>query len=203
MVGWASASVAERGPITWGAADPDVVVAARGGCQESFVELYDVMAERVRRAAERILRDRHAAEDAVQDTFLAVLEGLGELSDPGAFEGWVMRIARFKAISAARRRDRCAPSLRVHFDDDERSRDFGLVVHRSGAAEPRPVTVVMIRSAYEEMSSCVRETLRLKYREGLSCEAIAREQGVSIGCVKTRLHRGRRELYDAIGRRAR
>ncbi len=73
-------------------------------------------------------------------------------------------------------------------------------MHRSGAAEPAPLTVLLLRAAYAELSDCVRETIRLKYRDGLSCEAIARHHGVSLSCVKTRLHRGRREMYRALDR---
>jgi DNA-directed RNA polymerase specialized sigma24 family protein len=93
--------------------------------------------------------------------------------------------------------------VRVHLEDDRRVGNAEVVVHRSGAAEPGPLTVTLIRSAYRELSPEVRETVHLKYREGLSCEAIARAQGVSVSCVKTRLHRGRRDLYAAIDRRVR
>ncbi len=117
MIGWANVGVAERRPIAWGLADPDVVSAAQRGCERSFETLYDTLSERVRRTAACILRDEHATEDAVQDTFLAVLQGLPGLSDPGAFEGWVLRIARYTAISAARRRDRYTTSCDVHDDE--------------------------------------------------------------------------------------
>lgn len=218
MIAWADAGVAERRETAWrttdggaargrgtdwGQTDPSVVRAAREGCEESFATLYDGMSGRVRRVASRILGDAHAADDAVQDTFLAVLQGLPGLGDPAAFETWVLRIARHKAISAARRRLRFATSAHVHRDDSFLAEAGPGVIHRSGAAEPAPLTVLLLRSAYGGLSSCVRETLRLRYREGLSCEAIARTQGVTLSCVKTRLHRGRRDLYAALDREVR
>jgi RNA polymerase sigma-70 factor (ECF subfamily) len=199
MIGRASGRVAEGRPA-WTSTDPEVVSAAQGGCTRSFERLYQRMSGRVRRTATRILRDEHAAEDAVQDTFLAVLQGICALSDPGAFDGWVLRIARYKAISIARRRERLAPSSQVHEDDSDLGSAGACVVHRTGTAEPGPLTVLLLRSAYEGMPWILRDTLRLKYREGLSCEAIARRHRVSLSCVKTRLHRARRELYRALGR---
>ena len=199
MIGWANGVLREARP-GWVTSDPEVVCAAQEGCAESFEVLYTALAKRVRRAAVRILRDEHAADDAVQETFLAVLEGLCALADPGAFDGWVLRIARYKAISMARRRDRCTPSSQVHADDGMLGMDGQAVVHRSGSAEPAPLTVLLLRATFDELPAELRETLCLKYRDGLSCEAIARHQGISLSCVKTRLHRGRRDLYRALQR---
>jgi len=190
--------VGERVPAAWGGTDPAVVSAASGGSEDAFTLLYRSLSQRVRRAALRILRDEHAAEDAVQDTFLAVLEGLPRLEDPRAFEAWVLRIARHKALSAVRRTVRCSPSWVVHTDETRVGPHGPGVVARSGAQEPGPLSVVLLRAAYGDLRSCVRETLRLRYGEGLSCQAIARRHGVSVACVKTRLCRGRRDLYDAV-----
>ncbi len=186
----------EERPPDWERTDPCLVDAARGGCEASLGTLFECVGGRVRRTTRRILRDEHAAEDAVQDTFVAVLTGLRRLEDPHAFDGWVLRIARNVAINAARRRSRCVPSPYVHADDHghvvgER------VLARSGCAEATPLGATLLRAQYASLSSLVRETLELRYGAGLSCEAIARRQGVSIAAVKTRLHRARADLYAA------
>jgi len=189
--------VRESRSPAWGNTDPNVVVAAQGGCMRSFASLYTTLGERVRLTAVCILRDDHAAEDMVQETFLAALEGLPRLADPASFEPWLMRIARNKSISAARCRDRLAPAAHVHRDDGGRGAGAPAVVSRWGSEEPRPLTLLMLRSTYEELPGRIRHTLRLRYGTGLSCADIALRQGISVACVKTRLHRGRAALYSA------
>jgi len=164
---------------------------------QSFSSLYLTLGERVRRTAVCILRDDHAAEDMVQETFLAALQGLPKLADPASFETWLMRIARNKSVSAARRRDRMAPASYVHRDDAGEGPGAPTVVSRWGTQEPGPLTILMLRAAYRDLPSRIRKTLRLRYGAGLSCAVIAGRLGVSVACVKTRLHRGRSALYAA------
>jgi RNA polymerase sigma-70 factor (ECF subfamily) len=189
--------VGEGSRPAWGTTDPAVVVAAQQGCKRSFSTLYAHLGERVRLTAVRILRDDHAAEDMVQETFLAVLEGLPRLADPLSFETWLMRIARNKAISAARRRDRLAPSAFAHGDDLRLGANGPAIVSRWGTEEPRPLTVLLVRTTYRDLPHKIRGTMRLRYIEGLTCAEIAARLEVSVVCVKTRLHRGRSALYSA------
>ncbi len=190
-------SFREGGAPSWGTTDLDVVIAAQQGCARSLSTLYTTLGERVRRTAVCILRDDHAADDMVQDTFLAVIEGLPRLADPASFESWLMRIVRNKSISAARRRDRISPSAYAHTDDTRLGATGPAVVSRWGTEEPRPLTVLLLRAAFRELPGHVRKTLRLRYGAGLTCAEIAARLGVSVVCVKTRLHRGRSALYSA------
>ncbi len=77
--------------------DAELVRATLAGDRKAFGEL-------VRRyqtgacAARAVVRDRHAAEDAAQEAFLTAYAKLGELRDPTAFGGWLLRIARQKSL---------------------------------------------------------------------------------------------------------
>ena len=90
-----------------------------------------------------------------------------------------------------------APSGAVHRDDSEFGSGGDGVVSRWGTEEPRPLTVLMLRAAYEDLPPRIRQTLQLRYGAALSCAQIARRLDVSVMCVKTRLHRGRAALYAA------
>lgn len=175
-----------------------VVRCAQDGCPRSFGELYSAMYDRVLAAAARTIRDRHEAEDVTQEAFLLAFRSLGGLSDPAAFEGWMLRIARNAAVNSSRRAARCRPSRRVHDDSVDGDRDLTRVVMRKGTAEVAPDALSRFRTEYRGMAPALRRTLEMRYEMGLPCVEIAAEQGVSVSCVKTRLHRARQVLSDAL-----
>jgi RNA polymerase sigma-70 factor, ECF subfamily len=176
---------------------PALVERARAGCEQSFGALFARLRERVRRVAFRILRDEHEAEDAAQEAFFAAYRGLGRLDDAARFEPWLLRIVTNVAINRRRRNARCRPAPRVHDESLDGARELGRVISRSGAAEPSPVALALLRAEIEALGRDVRETVELRYQRGLSCSRIARTQGVSLSCVKTRLHRARHRLAEA------
>lgn len=171
---------------------------ARSGDVEAFSRLYGELHWKIRTAAFRLIHDEHEAEDTAQDAFLTAYRSLPRLVDPVAFEAWLLRITRNRAVDRGRQMARCRPSLRAHDDSADNAAGEPRVVRRSGVAEPSPASVAIVRGTFEEMSPPLRETLRLRYEKGLSCEEIARKKGVSIMAVKTRLFRARRALRSAL-----
>jgi RNA polymerase sigma-70 factor (ECF subfamily) len=168
------------------------------GCEAAFARIYVEMRPTVKSAAYRLIGDEHEAEDTAQDAFLAAFRCLPRLADPVAFEAWLMRITRNRAVDRRRGMLKCRPSERAHDDASDASPDLPRVMRRSGVAEPSPQSVAMLRGTLDEMSSAMREALRLRYVRGLSCEEIARRKGVSVMAVKTRLFRARRRLRAAL-----
>ena len=71
-------------------------------------------------------------------------------------------------------------------------------MRRTGAEEPGPEALTRFRDEFENLSAAVRETVRLRYQSGLSVKSVARVQGISRSCVKTRLHRVRERLREAM-----
>jgi len=179
--------------------DPEVVAAARRGSSDAFATLHALTEQRVRSAVRRLVRDSQDAEDAVQETFLAVFRALPRLADVGAFDGWMLRIARNAAINSLRKTGRERPSLRAHDETMDGAPGMPRVVRRSGSQPPCPRASALLSAALDEMPSAVRETLRHRYEHGLSCAEIADRLGVTQSCVKTRLFRARRALRGTLG----
>jgi RNA polymerase sigma-70 factor (ECF subfamily) len=174
------------------------VTQAREGSEAAFARIYVEMRPTVKSAAYRLIGDEHEAEDTAQDAFLAAFRCLPRLADPVAFEAWLMRITRNRAVDRRRGMMKCRPSERAHDDASDASPDLPRVMRRSGVAEPSPQSVALLHGTLDEMSSAMREALRLRYVRGLSCEEIARRKGVSVMAVKTRLFRARRRLRAAL-----
>jgi len=145
----------------------------------------------VRGLAARLLEDEHAAEDVVQDTWLAALQrgpgkgAPGEVGDRSGLRPWLAVVARNIALKRRRgdlaRRDRerrvAEPEAIAPDDEVERLRQ------QQSLAE-----------AVLGLSDPYRSTLVLRYFDGLSTHAIARKRGVSQAAVRQHVSRGLRML---------
>lgn len=174
------------------------VAHAQSGDDAAFARIYNELRPKVRNTAYRVIGDEHEAEDTAQDAFLSAYQCLPRLCDPASFEAWLMRITRNRAVDRRRSMLKCRPSERAHDESSDRAPELERVVHRSGVAEPTAESVAVLRAAVSSMPPGMRAVLRSRYVRGRSCEQIAREDGVSVGAVKTRLFRARRLLRAAM-----
>lgn len=159
---------------------PAVVTAARRGDRVAFAELY----RRFHRAVHGVVLARVAYRDAadlVQDVFAAALERLPQLGEPAAFPGWLLAIARNRAID----------HLRVQRPTDELTDVPGEV--------PRAAEVAQVLAALRDLPDAYQETLILRLVEGLSGPEIAEQTGLSPGSVRVNLHRGMKLLRERLG----
>jgi RNA polymerase sigma-70 factor (ECF subfamily) len=163
-----------------------LVEAARAGDRAAYAELY----ERFRGAVHGVILARVSradAQDLVQDTFVAGWTRLDDLRDAAAFPGWILEIARRRAIDHARRSKRTPAEL-----DDEAS--------ARASVEPTPTAeakqaLALLRSLPETY----RETLILRLVEGLSGPEIAAICGMTPESVRVNLCRGMKLLKEKLG----
>lgn len=148
---------------------------------------------RVYRLAYRLTGNPHDAEDLTQDVFIRVFRSLHRFQ-PGTFEGWLHRITTNLFLDGARRRQK------IRFD--------GLV---DGAAErlpsggPTPSEQLAdagldhdIAAALSALSPEFRAAVVLCDIEGLTYEEIAAVLDIKLGTVRSRIHRGRAQLRQAL-----
>jgi len=159
---------------------PAVVAAARRGDRAAFAELYRRFHRAVHGVVLARVRYRDAA-DLVQETFAIALERLPQLGDPAAFPGWLLAIARNKAID----------HIRGQKPTDELS---DVPVEAARSAEVAQVLV-----ALRGLPDAYQETMILRLVEGLSGPEIAEQTGLSPGSVRVNLHRGMKLLRERLG----
>ena len=157
-----------------------IVVAARDGDRGAFAELY----RRFNRAVHGVVlaRVRYAdAADVVQDVFAAALERLPQLGEAAAFPGWIMSIARNRAID--------------HVRGAKPTDELGdMPVEASRAAE-----VAQVLTALRALPEAYQETMILRLVEGMTGPEIAEQTGLSAGSVRVNLHRGMKLLRAKLG----
>jgi RNA polymerase sigma-70 factor (ECF subfamily) len=139
--------------------------------------------------AGRLLRDRHGAEDVVQEAFLRLLR-----ADPASVRlpGWLYAVVRNLSLDRMRRQTWM-----------ERS-DTDAVEARTGTDDPaarasvRDAAAAAVR-ALEALPERQREALRLRLQHGLSYREIAEVMDVTVNHVGVLLHEGLGALRRRLG----
>ncbi len=162
--------------------DARLVAAAREGDRTAFGQLY----ERHARFVHGVLL-AHApfaeVDDLVHDVFITALRRLDTLREPAAFAGWLLAIARNRAIDFHRR---------SHATEELPEETSG---HDPGEYEARAAL-----EAIQSLPEAYRETLVLRLVEGMTGPEIAARTGLTHASVRVNLHRGMKQLREKLGR---
>ena len=147
---------------------------------------------RVYRLAYRLSGNPQDAEDLTQETFVRVFRSLADFS-PGTFEGWLHRITTNLFLDMVRRRQR------IRFDALPEDTE------RLPGTAPSPEQVYsdthldpQVQAALDALPPEFRVAVVLCDIEGLTYEEIAATLGVKLGTVRSRIHRGRDQLRQAL-----
>jgi RNA polymerase sigma-70 factor (ECF subfamily) len=154
----------------------------------------------------RILQQHQDAEEITQQTFLSVLEHMGEFREEAQFRTWLLRIATNHALSLLRkRRLRAAVSL----DHDDSPDSYEGIPHPEfiAAWEEMPDEIASRRETRQHVDDALA-ALDEKYRtvfvlrdiEDCSTRETAEILGISVEAVKVRLLRARLMLRERLTR---
>lgn len=171
--------------------DRDLMARAASGDRAAFTELMDRHEDMVFAVAMRMMRDREAAFDATQETFLTVFRKAGKFSGESAVTTWLYRVATNTCLDMLRKQKRRrAEPLPEHHDEPDRS-----ATEPFDAVEVRPD----IEKALADLPEEFRAAIILSDIHGLSIAEIGQILDVPAGTVKSRVFRGRRLLAEKLG----
>jgi RNA polymerase sigma-70 factor (ECF subfamily) len=160
-----------------------IVEAARAGDNHAVSELYRRFAPVVHGILLSYVSATEA-DDLTHEVFETVIAHLSDLKILEAFPGWIVAIARRRALNVVRR-----PIVEVAMDRqwaDQRQSPENVA-----AAEQALIAIYSLPSAY-------KETLILRLVEGLTGPEIAERTGMTEGSVRVNLHRGMSQLRAAL-----
>jgi len=176
--------------------DPTLVSRIARGDEAAFELAYDRHGGLLFGSLVRFLGDREAAAEVVQDAFMALWRRSSTF-DPamGSLPGWLLSIARHRAIDRLRSEARRPALAPVEYLED--SRDADPERDPAGFADRRWADSV-VRSMVSELPEAERHVVALAYTDGLSQSAIADRLGVPIGTVKSRTRRALARLRTRL-----
>jgi RNA polymerase sigma-70 factor (ECF subfamily) len=180
--------------------DPDreLVESWRAGDQNAFETLVRRHQTRVFRLLMRMLGSREEAEDVAQETFLSLHRNGHRFRGESRFSTFVYRVAANAALN--RRRSLGRGRQRVQKLAERQSAGDDLP---EAPRDPEDATAaveigVQVREALGQLSPALRLPLVLYDIEGLAYGEIAQVMGVAEGTVKSRIHRARQAMRDAL-----
>lgn len=164
--------------------EEELVELARAGDVAAFERLVREHDDRMRALAFRMLGDRSAMDDALQDAYVRAFRGLPRFRGDARFSTWLHRIVATTCIDHARRQQRRR--------EDELPDEPRLV--GGGAGDPAGEAVVRrldLRRALDRLDPDQRAALLLVDGDGLSYGEAGALLGVPAGTVSSRLTRAR------------
>jgi RNA polymerase sigma-70 factor (ECF subfamily) len=187
--------------------DDELVARARARDLGAFEQLIDRHEERLYRVAMRLLRNENDAREVLQDALLSAWQNLDSFAGRAQFGSWIYRVTVNAALMLLRTRRR-RPTVSVE-DLAPGVLDEAIgASHDSGSDwSKRPDEQLQsgelkqhIEVALDHLPEILRLVFVLRDVEGMSTEETAEILDITIPTVKTRLHRARLALREAITR---
>jgi RNA polymerase sigma-70 factor, ECF subfamily len=164
------------------------------GDSDAFAAIYRGEQTRVYRFALDMCGSTALAEDVVQETFLVLMrDGARYQPSRGPLSAFLLGIARNLVLRALRRNRGEVP-----LEDDFQQPQSRASVHEVEAALEVARDVAAVRRAVLALPSPYRESVVLCDLEEQPYAIAAEAMGVSIGTVRSRLHRARQLLYRKL-----
>jgi RNA polymerase sigma-70 factor (ECF subfamily) len=181
--------------------ESELVARARRGDGRAFETLAAQHETSLYRHVLRIVAQASDAEDVVQEAFISAWRSMGAFQG-GSFRAWLFRIATNRAIDLIRARRRRG-ELPLEPPEDAEVEWAEPVA--AGADPPELASqseaMALVDAALRTLPAEQRAALLLRDVEGFAYEEIAQITAVEIGTVKSRIHRGRLAVRNALVRR--
>ncbi|MBA3544235.1 MAG: sigma-70 family RNA polymerase sigma factor [Chthoniobacterales bacterium] len=180
------------------ASDETLMQAITNRHQTALRELYQRYGKTLRAVVTRVVHEEAEADDVLQEILLQVWKEAGNYSPKaGRPLGWVVTLARRRAIDRLRRRQAyCRAKDRFESQIDD----------QPDASTRRGINADLVRSdlrrflerQMRSLPNYQREVIKLSFFEGRSHREIADLTGTPLGTVKTRLELGLRKLISCL-----
>lgn len=182
--------------------DADLVTRAQAGDTRAFDELVRRYQDKVFRLTFKILRHDEDAAEATQDAFLSAFRGLKNFKAESTFSTWMYRIGTNAALMKYRRRRDGHVSYEQSQSTNEDAEPMAIA---DWAQQPLDdlldaETREILSREVEKLPANEREVFMLRDIMEQSNEQVARELGLTVAAVKSRLHRARVHLRDRVNR---
>jgi RNA polymerase sigma-70 factor (ECF subfamily) len=196
--------------------DHELVQRLREGDEAAFVELIDRYGATMLRVAQMYVRDRATAEEVVQETWLAVLNGIDRFEGRSSLKTWLFRILTNRAKTRGERDGRMVPFSSLagaSVEADEPSVDpdrfLGPDSPHPGAWAAPPVgwpedklleseTLGVIEMAIDKLPEAQREVILLRDVDGWEPMEVSDILGITDGNQRVLLHRARSKVRAAL-----
>lgn len=169
--------------------DRELLHKAKDGDLLSFERLVRLYEKKLLRVVDRLIFDRFASEEVVQDVFVSLYKSLDRIDDSKPFAPYLYTIAKNAGISKLRAKKR---GTNVQFDDSLSSH-----VNLEKEYEDKEKRLLVHR-AVDQLPEKYQKPIRLYYFHDVSYEKIAHLLKVPVNTVRTHLKRAKKLLEHTL-----
>ncbi len=201
-------------------AEGTLVQKLRNGEEDAFGELIERYQARLLRVARSFVSSEAMAEEVVQDTWVAVMEGIHRFEERSSVGTWIFKILMNRAKTKGQRESRYVPfpSLKKSMNDGletpsepesflgtgEEGGDWAAVPARWEERTPERLVenkeaLNLVEEAIESLSSNQRQVITLRDLEGLESEEVCELMNITPSNQRVLLHRARTSVRKKIG----
>lgn len=178
--------------------DEILMDAVRRRQHSALTTLYQRHGSKLKGVIFRVLQDETESDDVLQETFLQVWREAEHYSPQlGKPLGWVITIARRRAIDRARRRQAYARA-RDRFESYVAHEPRSWLRDRADSDMSSPDLRHFLEREIKRLPDYQREAIELSFFSGLSHREIAAKTKTPLGTIKTRLELGLRKLTNGV-----
>lgn len=169
--------------------DGPLLAASAAGDQRAFARLLERHYKSVYRVAWRMMNGNAEAEDVTQEAFLKLWHNPGQLREPRALRGWLMRVASNLALDRLRRKPHDELDVVENIADPTQSTSSEL---------DRKAVRLRIDHAIARLPERQKLALALVYFEGLGNIEAAAAMETTVEAVESLLGRAKRSLKEEL-----
>ncbi|OUC80804.1 ECF RNA polymerase sigma factor SigK [Gordonia lacunae] len=174
----------------------DLLASIAAGDRAAFTRLYDLTSSRIYGLAVRVVRDRHYAEEVVQEAYLQYWQRATDYEPTrGSVITWMMTIAHRRAVDRVRTENMQA----------EKMSEYGVRSAEPEAAQNLPLEAVVrsaevsaVRTCLGHLTDLQRGSLELSYFGGLTYPEVAARTDTPLPTTKSRMRDGLRRLRSCL-----
>jgi RNA polymerase sigma factor (sigma-70 family) len=179
--------------------DAELIAQMRGGNKEAFGKLVERHQQMVERIAKRMVADEWIAHELAQEAILQAYLSLDHLRDISRFKSWLYGITLNICRSYLHEQKMDVLSLETIMGGVRSN----VVINLDDTVDPQIIAEAhdlhrVVMNAIDDLSSKDKEATLLFYYEQLTLQEIAALLCVSVGAIKGRLHRARRQLQASL-----
>ena len=186
--------------------DMELVRMARQRDGAAFRAIMQRSNRRLYRIARAVLHDDSEAEDVVQEAYMRAFAALADFRGESSLSTWLSRIVLNEALGRLRR---ARPTVDVTAIETRQPSQDGVIPFPLASTQLDPERTmaqrqiqVLLERAIDDLPEVFRTVLVARVVEGMSVDETADLFGLRPETVKTRLHRARRLLRDALEKQA-
>jgi RNA polymerase sigma-70 factor (ECF subfamily) len=188
--------------------EAELVAQLRGGDEAAFTEIVERYHAQLIHLASTFVRTAEAAEDAAQETWIALIKGIERFEERSSLRTWLFQVCVNRARTIGAREHRSVPVEEIGPAVDAAS----FTTSGAWTSPPRPwpeeredvlcdaATVEQIREAIRDLPELQRAVVTMRDIDGLPAPDVCRILSITASNQRVLLHRGREQIRRDISR---